>query len=120
MMRFGDELVDTEQFDFPAVAAVRKSELDMAKALVNSLAAEWDPAKYTDEYRDNLMRVIKAKMKGKKVEVEAEAEPRETKVVDLMERLRQSRAQSGQKSGQKPRAKRGAKKAAAKKRTRAA
>jgi len=123
MMRFGDELVDTGQFDFPAVGAVRKGELDMAKALVNSLAAEWDPSKYTDEYRDNLMRVIKAKMKGKKIEVEAEAEPREAKVVDLMERLRQSLAQSGRKSGRKPAAaaaRRGAKKTAARKRTRAA
>ena len=40
----------------------------MAKALVNSLAAEWDPAKYTDEYRENLMRIIKGKVKGKKVD----------------------------------------------------
>jgi len=123
MMRFGDELVDTGQFDFPAVGAVRKGELDMAKALVNSLAAEWDPSKYTDEYRDNLMRVIKAKMKGKKIKVEAEAEPREAKVVDLMERLRQSLAQSGRKSGHGPAAaaaRRGAKKTAARKRTRAA
>jgi DNA end-binding protein Ku len=123
MMRFGDELVDADQFDFPAVGAVRKGELDMAKALVNSLAAEWDPAKYTDEYRDNLMRVIKAKMKGKKVEVEAEAAPRETKVVDLMERLRQSLAQTGHKGGRKPRAaaaKGGTRKTTARKRTRAA
>jgi DNA end-binding protein Ku len=123
MMRFGDELVDTAQLDFPAVGAIRKGELDMAKALVNSLAAEWDPSKYTDEYRDNLMRVIKAKMKGKKIEVEAEPEPREAKVVDLMERLRQSLAQSGKKPGDKrasATAKRGVKKTAAKKRTRAA
>jgi DNA end-binding protein Ku len=122
-MRFGDELVDTAQLDFPAVGAIRKGELDMAKALVNSLAAEWDPSKYTDEYRDNLMRVIKAKMKGKKIEVEAEPEPREAKVVDLMERLRQSLAQSGKKPGDKrasATAKRGVKKTAAKKRTRAA
>jgi DNA end-binding protein Ku len=122
MMRFGDELVDTGQFDFPATGAIRKNELDMAKALVNSLAAGWDPSKYTDEYRDNLMRVIKAKMKGKKIEVEAEPEPREAKVVDLMERLRQSLAQ-GKKSGAKraaATAKRGTKKTAARKRTRAA
>ena len=43
----------------------------MAKALVNSLAASWDPAKYTDQYRENLMRIIKGKMKGKKVALEA-------------------------------------------------
>jgi DNA end-binding protein Ku len=123
MMRFGDELVDTGQFDFPSTGAIRKNELEMAKALVNSLAAGWDPSKYTDEYRDNLMRVINAKMKGKKFEVEAEPEPRDAKVVDLMERLRQSLAQSGKKPGQRratAAAKRRTRKTAGRKRTRAA
>ena len=120
MMRFADELVDTKPFEFPSTQGIRKPELEMAKALVNNLAAEWDPSKYTDEYRDNLMKVIKAKMKGKTFEVDAEAEPRETKVVDLMERLRQSLAQSGKKPRAAATAKRGAKKAAAKKRSDAA
>ena len=56
------------QFEFPGDAGIRKPELDMAKALVNSLAAEWDPTKYTDQYRENLLRIIKAKVKGKKVD----------------------------------------------------
>src|SRR5437660_5174097 len=43
IMRFADELVETSSLEFPTDKAVRKSELDMAKALVNSLAAEWDP-----------------------------------------------------------------------------
>src|ERR1700704_5333327 len=38
VMRFADELADVQQFDFPGAAGVRKAELDMAKALVNSLA----------------------------------------------------------------------------------
>ena len=67
----------------------------MAKALVNSLAAEWQPDKYTDDYRDNLMRIIKAKSKGKTVTLEAAEEPRHAEVVDLMERLRQSLANRG-------------------------
>src|SRR6266436_1021707 len=46
VMRFADELVDAAQFEFPSAEGVRKAELDMAKALVNSLAAEWDPSKY--------------------------------------------------------------------------
>src|SRR3989442_10206812 len=95
MMRFADELVDAKTFDFPALEGVRKPELDMAKALVNSLAAEWDPSKYTDEYRENLMRVIKAKMKGTHIEIEPSAEPAQAEVVDLMERLRRSLQQSG-------------------------
>ena len=90
VMRFADELVDVKQFDFPAAKGLRASELDLAKALVNSLAAEWDPAKYTDEYRDNLMRVIKAKLKGRKVKLASAEEPRQAEVVDLMERLRRS------------------------------
>ncbi len=75
----------------------------MAKALVNSLAAEWDPAKYTDEYRANLMRIIKAKMKGQKVALSAEEEPRQAEVVDLMERLRRSLAESGGRGGARTR-----------------
>src|SRR5262252_1183399 len=67
VMRFADELVDVKQFDFPRTSDVRKQELDMAKALVNSLAADWDPSKYTDQYRENLLRIIQAKMKGKEV-----------------------------------------------------
>jgi DNA end-binding protein Ku len=90
VMRFAEELVDVSQFDLPAAKDVRKPELDMAKALVNSLAAEWDPAKYTDQYRENLMRIIKAKMKGKTVAITSKQEPRQAEVVDLMERLRRS------------------------------
>src|SRR5688500_19891226 len=97
-MRYADELVDAGQFDRPGKAGHRKPELDMAKALVNSLAAEWDPSKYTDEYRDNLMRIIKGKVKGKDVKLETATEPREAKVVDLMERLRRSLEASGAKA----------------------
>ena len=95
VMRFADELVDPRQFDFPADKGIRKAELDMAKMLVNSLAAEWDPSKYTDEYRENLLRIIKAKVKGKPLKLEPSEEPRQAEVVDLMERLRRSLAQSG-------------------------
>jgi len=99
VMRFADELVDAKQFEFPVPQGVRKPELDMAKALVNSLAADWDPAKYTDQYRENLMRIIQGKMKGKHVELAPETEPRQAEVVDLMERLRRSLAQGGKGGG---------------------
>jgi DNA end-binding protein Ku len=89
-MRFADEVVDEGTYDFPAASGVRKQELDMAKMLVENLAAEWSPDKYTDDYRENLMKVIKAKMKGRKPKLEEQVEPRSAEVVDLMERLRQS------------------------------
>ena len=62
----------------------------MARLLIGNLASDWDPAKYTDEYRANLMRIIQAKVKGKKVSLVEEVEPRQAEVIDLMERLRQS------------------------------
>ena len=40
----------------------------------SNLAAEWNPEKYTDEYRDNLMRVIQAKAKGRKAKLESAGE----------------------------------------------
>ncbi len=99
LMRFADELVDPKTLSLPASKDVRKNELEMAKTLVQSLAAGWDPAKYTDEYRDNLMRIVDARIKGKKVHLEAPEEPRQAEVVDLMERLRQSLDQRGTKAG---------------------
>ena len=116
VMRFADELADARPLGFPASTGIRKAELDMAKLLVQSLAAEWDPGKYTDEYLANLMRIIKGKVKGKKVTLAGPEKPQKGEVVDLMERLRRSLDQAGAK-GAKPRA---AKKAAPKKRTRAA
>jgi DNA end-binding protein Ku len=102
VMRFADELADPKPLGFPADTGIRKAELDMAKALVNSLAADWDPEKYTDDYRDNLMRIIKARAKGKKVTLAPSAEPRQGQVVDLMERLRRSLDQAdGRKRGRK-------------------
>jgi len=89
-LRFADELVDTGTLNLPRRTAAGKKELQMAVSLVDSLAAEWQPEKYTDDYRENLMRVIKAKMKGKTADLVAEEPPRDAKVVDLMERLRQS------------------------------
>jgi DNA end-binding protein Ku len=102
-MRFADELVDEEQFDFPRAKDVRPQELQMAKALVNSLAADWDPSKYTDQYRENLMRIVKGKVKGKEVVLEPDSKPQKAEVVDLMDRLRRSLEQSGgKKKGSSP------------------
>ena len=102
VMRFADELVDVKQFDLPGDSGIRKPELDMAKALVGNLAAAWDPEKYTDEYKENLMRVISAKMKGKRPRLIADDHtPKQAEVVDLMARLRASL--EGKKSAGSPR-----------------
>jgi DNA end-binding protein Ku len=93
LLRYADELVDTSQLSFPAGEKPRKAELDMARMLIDNLASEWEPSKYTDEYRDNLMTLIQARIKGEKPRLPAaKGEPQGGEVVDLMERLRQSLA----------------------------
>ncbi|HVE77365.1 MAG TPA: hypothetical protein VNA89_00760, partial [Gemmatimonadaceae bacterium] len=112
---FQHELVDPTEYRFPDAERVRPQELSMAEQLIANLAGPFDPSKYTDEYRANLMRVIRAKMKGKKVKVAAEPErtPEDAQVVDLMERLRRSLGQSGGKRSGRARASTGRRSAAA-------
>jgi DNA end-binding protein Ku len=90
LMRFADDLVDVNTFTFPSADAVRPQELDLARMLVENLAADWSPSKYTDEYRENLMKVIQAKLKGRRPQLAATGEPQSADVIDLMERLRRS------------------------------
>jgi DNA end-binding protein Ku len=94
-LRFADELVDVGTLNLPKRKPAGRKELQMAVSLVESLADEWNPEKYTDDYRENLMRVIKAKMKGKSADLVVDEPRRDAKVVDLMERLRQSLDASG-------------------------
>ena len=106
IMRFANELVDPADLSFPDASLVRPQELNMAEQLVANLAEPFDPAKYTDEYRANLMKVIRAKMKGKKITVAEEPEePGDVKVLDLMARLE---ASLGRTATKKSAAKRGA------------
>jgi DNA end-binding protein Ku len=100
IMRFASELVDAKEFNFPSREAVRPQELQMAEQLVANLAEPFDPTRYTDEYRANLMKVIKAKMKGKKVKLEEpEGEAPDSDVLDLMSRLRASLEEGNGKKG---------------------
>jgi DNA end-binding protein Ku len=101
LMRYAEELVDIDKFTFPSAKDVRKPELQMARTLVENLADKWDPSQYTDEYRENLMKIIKAKLKGKEPRLVAHAEPQQAEVVDLMERLRQSLQGAGGTKGTK-------------------
>ena len=115
LMRFANELVDDKEFTFPPASNVREQELQMAEQLIANLAEPFDPAKYTDDYRANLMRIIKAKLKGKKPRLEEqEPEPAESQVIDLMARLRESL------EGTAPRKPRGGKKPERKKKARTA
>lgn len=97
IMRFSNELVDSSEYSFPSRKDVRPQELKMAEQLIENLAEPFDPSRYTDDYRANLMKVIKAKMRGKKVKLEEPAEQVDSNVLDLMTRLRASLEQGSSK-----------------------
>jgi DNA end-binding protein Ku len=69
-------------------ADLRAGEVEMAKTLVENLSAPFDPSKYDDTYRKELLELIRAKAKGRKLPEPAEAD--EGEVVDLMAALRES------------------------------
>ncbi len=90
IMRFSNELVKQSEYTFPEADQVRPQELKMAEQLIENLAEPFDPSKYTDDYRSNLMKIINAKMKGKKVKLEEPEEEVDSGVFDLMTKLRAS------------------------------
>jgi DNA end-binding protein Ku len=92
-MRFQEELVDTSDYKFPHVQ-VRAPEMRMAGQLIEGLTGEWQPEKYTNEYRANLLKIIEAKRKNRTPKLQRQEMEADSNVVDLMERLRASLGQA--------------------------
>ncbi len=98
---------------------IRAQELTMAASLVESLAGDFDPDQYHDNYREQLLALIDAKVNGGEGVVVAD-QPTSGggEVVDLLTALRESLARAGgdQAPAQKPTARKtSAKKTPAKK-----
>jgi DNA end-binding protein Ku len=89
-MYYQDEIRQVEEFRTDT-SLVKDKELAMAKMLISSLEAEFEPQKYHDQYRDNLQKMIEDKIEGKKVV----ATPSEhtAPVIDIMEALKRSLAE---------------------------
>jgi DNA end-binding protein Ku len=97
-MRYADEVLapDRDQPIPEPASEPSARELDMARQLVSSLTGTFDPSKYRDEYREELLRLIDKKAAGE--EIVASATPEEpAKVLDLMAALEASLARSGAK-----------------------
>jgi DNA end-binding protein Ku len=69
-----------------------EKEVEFATQLIDALNKPFDPSKLHDEYRETLLKVIRAKAAGKELDLPEAPQPK-GKVVDLMEALRQSVAQ---------------------------
>lgn len=94
-IRFAQEIRKTSDLKIPATKS-KPAEVKMATSLINQLSKPFDPSKFKDEYSDKLMKVIRAKARGKQVAYKP------MKVVhsntkDLMEQLKASLAGSAKK-----------------------
>jgi DNA end-binding protein Ku len=86
-MYFSDEIRKPESVD--AGGKLRASEVEMARSLVDNLSDSFDPGKYDDTYRKELLDLLREKAKTGEISAPAE-EPEEAEVVDLMSALRES------------------------------
>ncbi|HZE94450.1 MAG TPA: Ku protein [Gemmatimonadales bacterium] len=107
-LRYADEIRDIAEVPVPK-ADVKKPELDLAVKLIDQAATEdFEPKKYKDNVRERMQEQIDRKVEGKQITEEPEEAPK-TKVLDLMQALKQSL------EGQKAEAKAAAKPAKRKK-----
>lgn len=100
-LHWPDEIRSTEDLDLPDDVKVSAAELKMAESLVEMMASEFEPDDFKDEYKEAVMKVVRAKVEGREDLVEAPEAAAETTVVDLMAALKASveRAKAGEKKG---------------------
>jgi len=128
-MLFSDEVSSPERLDElpdPKEVKTTKREVDVAKQLIGSLAGDFEPDKYRDTYREEVLALIERKAEGKEIAVQPDAEEVPAPSPDLMSALKASLDAVRERTGdsgngaaakkRKPAAKKpAAKKAAAKK-----
>jgi len=92
-MLFPDEVIPPGQLDEvpdPSEVRTTERELDIAKQLVGSLAGDFEPNRYRDTYREEVLALIERKAEGEKIVVQPPAEELEAPVPDLMSALKAS------------------------------
>jgi DNA end-binding protein Ku len=123
-MLFADEVSSPDRLDElpdPKEVKTTKREVDVAKQLIGSLAGDFEPEKYRDTYRADVLALIERKAEGKEIAVQPEAEDVPAPAPDLMSALKASldavRERSGDDATTTKKRKPAAKKAATKKPT---
>jgi len=100
VLRFADELRDTSDLDLPdenlKKLGITSKELDMAEKLVSGMVDKWQPERYRDDYRKDLLALIHSRAKAgdlntiSKERAKAPRAGKSAKVVDLVALLAKS------------------------------
>jgi DNA end-binding protein Ku len=88
-IRFEQEIRDPTELTLPKNTEIKPAELKMAISLIDQLTDKFDISKYKDNYNDELLKIIEAKSKGKKIKA-PEMKVVHSKTKDLMEQLKAS------------------------------
>jgi DNA end-binding protein Ku len=88
-IRFNEEIRETSELALPGKKDVKSAELEMAVTLINQLTSKFNIAEYKDTYTAELLKLIKAKAKGRKIKT-PELKVVHSKAKDLMEQLKES------------------------------
>lgn len=102
LLRFAQELVKLDDFELPGAdlrkVGVTRKEVDLAMKLIDGMTDRWNSAKYKDEYRDVLMKLVEKKVASGQTEVidsdEEEAEDRAAQTINFMDVLKRSVAKT--------------------------
>ena len=123
LLRFPQEVVDIAEYNVPEGSATKwhisPKEMEMATTLLESMATQFNPDDYQDEFKERLSAVIKKRLKAKGAtttveEEEGPAHDATTNVVDFMSLLKKSLEKKGEAPAKAP-ARKTAKKPATKK-----
>jgi len=99
-LRYADEIRATDDLDLPGstlkAAGISDKELKMALSLVEGMSEAWQPQQYHDSYREDVLALVKKKIKTKQTrtitapEADSEEQAPASNVVDLVALLQQS------------------------------
>lgn len=107
LLRYQQELRSVEDLKIPGAdedVGIKKAEQKMAKDLIASMTTEWDPSQFHDEYREQLMAWIEARIESGEIARPTEAELTEDEApapINMMEVLKKSLEQAGSKPTKK-------------------
>ncbi|CAN5285538.1 Ku protein [soil metagenome] len=108
LLRWGDEIRSWEDLDLPPegpkAAGVNDKELSLAKALIEDMSGRWDPHQFTDSFKDEILALVKRKVKAGQLHTVAQAEtapaeetaiPFGAQILDLSDLLQRSLHKDG-------------------------
>ena len=95
-LHFADEIAKTTGLDLPQKVKVTEKESKLAERLIEEMSGKFEPEKYEDTYREALIEMIEAKVKGKRPKMKRVVSRKATtNVVDIMSKLKASLKASG-------------------------